>query len=172
MKALVEQCGKLLRGVICGEVGPPHVANKERVAGEDRRGPLRLAQIVHHNTNAFGGMAGRLKEAEAALPELNLVAVLHRDVGEQGSGPGSQIYARPGALGKLAMAGDEVSVQMRLNNMLDLPPVAGRRLQVDVNIPLGIDDGRHAPRANRVGGVGQTTQIEALNLHSFHASAP
>ena len=170
MKALVEDRGKLLRGMGGGEVGPSHIANEERVSGEDCLGPLRLAQIGHHDANALHRMPGSLEEPEAALPELNLVSVLDRDVRELGSGPGAEIDARPGALGKFAMARDEVGVQVRLDNMFDLPPLAGCRLKVNINVPLRIDDGGNALRANRVGCVGQAAQIESLNLHRFHAT--
>jgi hypothetical protein len=90
-------------------------------------------------------MSRSLEELEAALPELNLVSVLDRDVRELSSGPGAEIDARSGALGKFAMARDEVGMQMSLDNMFDPPPLAGCHLEVDINVPLGIDYRCNAP---------------------------
>jgi hypothetical protein len=89
-------------------------------------------------------MPGSLEEAKAALPELNLVAVLHRDVRKLGSSPGAQIDARSRALGKFVMARDEVGVQVSLDDVFDLPALARCQLKVDINIALRIDDGGNA----------------------------
>ena len=35
MNALIQERGKLLRGVVCGEVGPSHIADEKRVSGEN-----------------------------------------------------------------------------------------------------------------------------------------
>jgi len=69
------------------------------------------------------------------------------------------------------MSRDEIGVQVSLDNMFELPAIAGCRLQVDIHIPLRIDDGCHALRAHRVGCVGQTAQVESLDPHRFHAGS-
>src|ERR1019366_929461 len=79
--------------------------------------------------------------------------------------------ARSRALGQFAMAGDKVGVQMRLNDMFDLPVIASGYIKVDINIPLGVDYRCNALRPNHVGCVGQTAQIETLNLHRFHTDS-
>ena len=78
---------------------------------------------------------------------------------------------RSGTLGKLEMAGDEIGVQVGLDDVFDLPPVAGRRLEVDIDIPLGIDDRRNAFRPHRIGCVRQASQIESLNPYRFHSGS-
>jgi hypothetical protein len=114
-------------------------------------------------------MSGSLQEPEAAPPELKLVSVLDRDVRELSSGAGAKIDARCGALGKFAMSRDEIGVHVSLDNVFDLPPLAGCRVKVDINVPLRIDYGCNSVRANGVGCMCQAAQIESLNLHRFHA---
>src|SRR5258706_10048349 len=63
-------------------------------------------------------------------------------------------------------------MDVSLDNMLDLPRLASRRLEIDIHIALGIDDGRDALRSNHVRCVSQTTEIESLHLHRFHAFSP
>ena len=169
MNALVQDRGELLWGVGRREVRPAHVADEESVSGEDGGRPVRLAAIVHQNANAFERMSRSLQEPEAALSELNLVSVLDRDVRELSSRSRAEIDVRSGALGKFAMSGDEVGMHVGLDNVFDLPRLAGRRLKVDIDIALGIDDGCDALRPNHVGCVRQATQIESFNLYRFHA---
>jgi hypothetical protein len=116
-------------------------------------------------------MPRSLQEPEAAPPELYFVSVPDRDVREQSSAPGAEIDSRSSALGKFAMARDEVGVQVDLDDMFDPPPLAGCRLRIDINLPLGIDDRCNALRANRVGCVGQAAEIESLHLHRFHTGS-
>src|SRR6266849_1707248 len=56
-----------------------------------------------------------------------------------------------------------------LDNVFDLPPIAGCCLKVDIDIALGIDNGCDALRSNHVRCVGQAAQIESFNLYRFHA---
>jgi hypothetical protein len=138
----------------CGKVGLSHITHEERVTGEDCLWPLRLIHIGHEDANALHSMPRSLKEPEAASPELNFVPILDRDVRKLGSRPGAEIDACSGAFGKFVMARDKIGVQVSLDNMLDIPPVAGCRLKVYINIPLRIDDGGNALRAHRVRCVG------------------
>src|SRR5262245_58993147 len=60
-------------------------------------------------------------------------------------------------------------MEVSLDNVFDLPILAGCRIEVDIYITLGIDDGGHALRRNHVRRVGQAAQIESLHLYRFHA---
>ena len=90
MNALVQDRCKLPRGMSRGKVRPSDVANKKCVPRENGRAPVRLAQIVHQNANAFHGMAGSLQKPEEALSELNFVSVRDRNVGELSSRAGTE----------------------------------------------------------------------------------
>src|SRR5436305_14839222 len=86
MNALVEHGGKLLRSMVCREIGPPHIANEKCISGEDGLRAAGLAQIAHDDANALGSVSGRFQKPETALPELDLVSAIHGDVREQSTG--------------------------------------------------------------------------------------
>src|SRR4051794_2072825 len=67
------------------------------------------------------------------------------------------------------MSRNEIGMEMSFDNMLDRPAFTRCRFNVDVYVPLGIHDGRHALRRDHVGGVGQAAQIESFHLYRFHA---
>src|SRR5215472_5782170 len=115
-------------------------------------------------------MPGRREKPEAALTEANLVCIVDRGMRELRARFGPEIDARPGALGQLQMAGDEVGVQMGLDDVLDSPALPGRRFHVEVDIALRIDDRGDALRPYHVRGMGEATQVEALDLYGFHVS--
>jgi hypothetical protein len=64
-----------------------------------------------------------------------------------GSGSGRQ----------LAMTGDEVGVEMSLENVTNLNLVRLGGLEVNIDVPLWIDDHRLALRGQQVRGMRQTT---------------
>ena len=63
------------------------------------------------------------------------------------------------------MAGDEIGVQMRLNDVLDLQPVLASLVEVNRHIPLRVNHSGHAFRTDHVRGVRKTAQIELLEVH-------
>ena len=65
------------------------------------------------------------------------------------------------------MAGDEIRVQVGLEDVTDADAVLLRRLQVNLDITLRIDDHRLAFRGQQVGGVGQTSQVELFEVHGY-----
>jgi hypothetical protein len=170
MKAPVEHGSELLRGMSCGQVGPAHVAYEQRISREDGLRALGLAQIRHQNADALCGMAGGLQKPQAALPELKLVSVLDGDVGELRAGAGSNVDTRTGAFRQFMMAGNEIGMQVCFNDVLNLPCVSSRRVQIKINVSLGIDDRGNAFRTDRVRCVCQATQIEPLDPYRFHAA--
>ena len=114
-------------------------------------------------------MAGSLQEIEAALAELDGVAVLDRAcAGTSAPEPSPEIDARAGALGKFVMAGDEVGVQVRFDDVLDLQPLFAGGVEVDVDVALRVDHRRDAFRPDQVGSVRQTAQKEVFDENGFH----
>ena len=55
-----------------------------------------------------------------------------------------KIDARSGALRQFMMAGDEIGVQMRFDNVLDLEPFLPGGFEIDVHVALRVDYGRYA----------------------------
>ena len=102
------------------KIGTANVANEESVAGKERLWLGRLAQISHRDANALNGVSGSSKKIEAAVTELKGITVLDRGVREGGAGAFAEINPCSGALRKLMMTGDEVGVQVRFDDVLDL----------------------------------------------------
>ena len=64
------------------------------------------------------------------------------------------------------MPADEIGMQMRFNDVLDLQSVCARFVQVDADVALRIDHAGHALRTEHVGSVRQARQIELLEIHT------
>ena len=75
VEAVVEQAGELLRSVIGREIGTAHVADEERVAGEDGVGVGRALRVGDQDGDALEGVAGGFEEAQNAVAEADLIAI-------------------------------------------------------------------------------------------------
>src|SRR6516165_8409444 len=89
MNTRVHDPGKLLWRVGWREVRPADIANEESVPGENCTGPIRVADIIHQNANAFKRVSRSLQEPEPARSEAKFVSVLDRDVSELRPGTGA-----------------------------------------------------------------------------------
>ena len=83
VEAIVEQGGELLGGVIGREIGAADIADEERVAGEHGAGARRAVEIGDHDADALERMAGSFEEAQAALAEGDLVAIVDGGCGNR-----------------------------------------------------------------------------------------
>jgi hypothetical protein len=151
------------------EIRPPHISYEQSVSGERDPGTAGAAPIGHDNADAFQGMAGGLEKFEAAVAELDGIAIADGTVDESRAGAFAQIDAGAGALGEFTMAGNEVGVEMGFDDVLDPCPVAGRGFQVYVYVALGIDDRRYSSGTDEVRRVGEAAEIKTLDLDSFHS---
>ena len=113
-------------------------------------------------------MAGGVEEVEAGVAELEGVAVFDGGVGEGRVGVFAEIDAGAGALGELVMAGDEVGVEMGLDDVLDLEVLFAGVVDVEVDVALGVDDGGDAFGGDEVGGVGEAAEKELFDEYRFH----
>jgi hypothetical protein len=109
-------------------------------------------------------MAGRFEKPQAALAELDLIALGNRDVRELRASLPTHVNRRAGAGGQLAVAGDEIGVQVGLDHMPDAEAVVTRGFQIDVDITLRVNDCRDALGAGHVRSVGQATEIELFKV--------
>ena len=85
---------------------------------------------------------------------------------------GNPVDARSSAPGKLMMAGDEVGVQMRFDNVLDLQAPLPGGVYVNVDVALRVDHGRDPFRGDQVGGVGQTPEKKMFHRNRIHVLCP
>ena len=139
-------------------------ADEERVAGEDGAGSVGQVEIGHDDADALDGVAGGLQEAKHAAAELEGVAVLDGGAGECCAGAGADIDGGAGALSELAVAGDEVGVEMGLDDVLDLETEAGGGFDIDIDVALGVDNGGDTFRTDQVGGVREAAKVELFQL--------
>ena len=79
----------------------------------------------------------------------------------------TDVDLRARSLRQLAMARDEVGVQVRLKNVADLQAMFAGRFQVEIDIALGIYHCGFAIGAQHVRSVGQTSQIKLLKIHRY-----
>src|SRR5438876_3668710 len=66
------------------------------------------------------------------------------------------------------MAGDEVGVEMGLDDVLDAEAFFASEVEVEVDVALGVDDGGDAFGCHDVGGVGEAAKEELLDEYGFH----
>ena len=170
MEALVQKSGQLLRGVRGGEVWSADVAHKERISGEQDAGPLwfcpaEQALIGHQDTDALQRMAGRMKEAKVAGPEMKFIAVRDDYVREPCAGVRAQVNLCAGSFGQFVVPGDEVGMDVSLDDMPDLPALVCGCGQVNIHVTLRVNNDCHAAGPEHVGGMGQATQVEAFHVN-------
>ena len=103
------------------QIGPADVADEERVAGEHGVG-LRVAgvEIVDDDGDRFRRVAGRFQHLQAHAAEFENVAIVKRREGVGRLRGGAEIDGRADAIAQLQMAGDEIGVQVREEDVLDL----------------------------------------------------
>ncbi len=113
-------------------------------------------------------MPGRLEHLEPDPPELDRLPVGERGEGVLGLGPRAQEDLGADPVAELQVAGEEVGVEVREEDMLD-PAAHGLGVcEVLVDVALRVDHRRHARRSRRrqVGGVRQTAKVVLLENHA------
>src|SRR5262245_1223624 len=167
MQTVVEHSGHLLRRETfrVDQVRSPDVADEERVAGQDFLRLIRGLGVDDQNGDAFGRVARGLHDAENDIADPELVAVFGGRAINSRAGFTPEDDLRPSALGKLAMAADEIGVQMRLDHVSDLKPFGFGFVDVLLDVALRIDDRPFAPGADQIRSMRQTSQIKLLEVH-------
>ena len=175
MQTCVEHRGECLRCVIAGKIGAADVSDKQRVAGEDGARSRKVGkriEVRHRNTDALDRMAGSPHEIEPAFAELQRIAILDGRVRKRRVGVGTQVNSSAGAFRQFAMTRNEVGVQVRFDDVLDLQALLRGGFHVDVDVALRIDHGRDSLRTDQIRSVRQATQKEVLDQNRFHVSVP
>ena len=82
---------------------------------------------------------------------------------------GAQVDRRAGPVAQLQVAGDEIGVKVRQDDMPNLEAVCAGKGEVLVDVALGIDDDRGVRRlvADEIRGVRQTSEVELLQDHAL-----
>ena len=101
-----------------------------------------LGEIEHQDRNRLDGMARGLDDLQTQSRKVERVAILHWNEGILGCGAGTQMDDCPTAIAKFQVAGDEVRVEVRKEDVADLEAKFGRIVQILLNVALWIDDDR------------------------------
>ena len=150
------------------QVGAADVADEERVAGQERVRALGVGlEVVDEDRDRLGRVAGRLERDEPDLAELDRVAVGERRELVLGLRPGAEVDPRADAVAQLEVAGEEVGVEVREEDVLDPAAAALGVGDVLVDVALRVDDGRDAGClvGDEVRRVGEAAEVVLLEDH-------
>ena len=148
------------------EVGPAHVADEQRVPGEDHPRARRGRGVDDEDGHALGRVTRRLEEAQHDRAHTEFVAVADRTMRDRRSRLRAEHHRGPGALGQLTVAAHEVGVEVRLDDVADAQALRLGLGQVLLHVAARIHDRGLALGADQVGRVGQATQIELLEVQA------
>ena len=121
VKTVIHHPGHCLRSVTlaAGEVRPPDIADKQRVASQHFLWFARNFRIDHQHANALGRVAGRFHDAQFHPTNAELIAVFDGMMRKRGAGFFAKDDLSAGTGSKLAMAADEIRMQMGFDDVLN-----------------------------------------------------
>ena len=151
------------------QIGTADVADEQRVAGQhavrhgsrSRRGRRRRARSTRRcgpASRAQRCAPCRTRRRRRRRPARTAYSAL-ADCAE--------VDRRAETVAKLEMAGDEVRVEVRQEDVLDLEAVLAGEREIPIDVALRIDDGRHTRLlvTDEVRRVGETAEVELLKNH-------
>src|SRR5690349_7564717 len=109
-------------------------------------------------------MAGSFQRLQANFDELNSFSIFQRRERVFRFGSGAEINFGADAITEFEMACDEIGVEVRQEDVLDVKFVLGGEREVLIDVSLGVDDGGLAGCfvADEVRGVGEAAEVELL----------
>src|SRR5882724_1883853 len=110
-------------------------------------------------------MAGRFHDAQLHAANIQLVAFFDCAMRKPSAGLFAEDDLSASASSEFAMAADEISMQMRFDDVLDLEILRPRFVDVLIDIGLRIDNRGFAVGTDQVRGMSQTTEIELFEEH-------
>src|SRR5919204_5438099 len=151
-----------------GQVRPCHVADEQRVAGQDEPGALVAASVLDEEREVLGPVAGRADGGDPRLANLDRRSLLEWLVVVLGFRLARDVECRPGRRREPPVAGEVVGVVVRLEHVPDLEVVLAREVEVLLDLPLRVDDRRLAAVGDHVRG---TAEILVQHLPEEHLGA-
>jgi hypothetical protein len=106
------------------QIGPPDVADEERVAGEDEPRLLGAGAVADQQAEALGRVAGGVEDPHEVVAQLDLLAIAERYEREGHRGGLVQVDGCAGRGRQRASAGRMVGVDVRLEDGGDRRAVA------------------------------------------------
>ena len=165
----VQRRGPLVAGH--GEVGPPAVADEERVAREHEPRLVAARAVGHDQAAVLGAVPGRVEHVQRDVADVDAVGVAQRPV--LVDGVRDLVDRDPAAvlLRQHAVTGDVVGVRVRLDHAHQAGAVALAQGEHLAHVQRRIDDHGLAGclAAHEIGG---TAQVAPHDLLEDHASNP
>src|SRR5262249_29829269 len=125
------------------QIGTADVPDEQRVARQDRVRPIRApVEVEYQNRDRLRRVARRFQRDQADMSQIDHVAVMERGELVLRAGGGAKVDAGAGSIPKLKVAGEEVRVKMRQQNMANLDVMGGSDGEVLIDVTLRIDDNR------------------------------
>ena len=125
MQTVIKHSRKLPRRVRAGKIGASNIANKQRVAGQNRRRLCRLgcicgAFISKYEANALWRVSRRLQRANQHRSHFHFETVGQRHMRKSRVGLRSNVDLCAGTRREFLVSGNKVSVQVSFENVPDL----------------------------------------------------
>src|SRR5579863_6967245 len=139
VQAVIEHARKLRGIVALGEIGAAYVSQEKRVTGQNRPGRGGFLLVCNYEAHALLRMARGFERSDAHLSNLQLETVFDCYMRESRAGLGSNVDTRAGSLGEPLVSGNEVSVQVCLEDVSNGNTTLVGSLKVNLDITLRID---------------------------------
>jgi hypothetical protein len=159
----VEPARALLR--LDGQVRAGHVADEERVPGQEEPRRVVAAPVLDGEGEVLGPVARRAEGGDARVAELQRRPVGERLVVVLGAGLGAHPQGGAGRGGEAPAAGEVVGVVVRLEDVADPDVVLVRELEVVLDLPLRVDDRRLAAVGDHVRGAAEVLVQDLAEEH-------
>ena len=123
------------------QVGPADVADEQGVPGQDAIGSGVRLVGPHDDRDRLRCVAGRVAHLEHHRAERQALAVCEQASGELRLGDTTEAHIGPCRLREFQVTGQEVGVEVRLEDVGDRESVTARGVEVLLDVALRVDDG-------------------------------
>ncbi len=163
MEAVVEPVGEFVRSS-GKEIGTADIADKQCVTREDRSRLPSARGVGDDVGHMLGSVARRLHHPQAQVFDHDLLALNDGFMGK--AAVTGAVDGGTGGGGEVNVPGDEIRMQVRLQDMSDAQVHILRGLQVYVNVSPRVHYGAGFAAAEQIGTVGEALHEELLDVHS------
>ena len=127
-----------------------------------------MLEIEDEDGDGLDGVAGGFEDLQAHAGEVECVAVVHGDEGVLGDGAGAEMDGGAAAIAELEMAGDEVGVEVREEDVADLEAECVGVVEILLDVALRVDDdgGVAGFVAEKIRGVGEAAEVVLFQDHA------
>src|SRR5262249_1001418 len=110
----------------------------------------RLFPLEDKHADRLQRVTGRLQKSQGDIGHDNLIALMYGNKIKLRGRTSPEIDFCPCVRGELVMAGNEIGVRMRFDDVPDLETMSFRLVEVDADVTLRIDNRGFRSRANEI----------------------